>query len=144
MMRDGALVAACPCISIRVTAASPLSILHALLRIGLMGHVVGRIRIPLRGRILRLTISILVRNDLLGAALSRFDRTSRDGGALARIVVPRLRHKPVISFVVSMLSLLRHSVARFPRHWRFYGFIQANGRVATSPWYIPRRTCMRA
>jgi hypothetical protein len=77
-------------------------------------------------RVLRLSFGILVGKDLLGAALSCFDRACRDGGALARVVMPRLRHQSVISLVVSVLSLLRHGVALFPRHWRFCGHFQAS------------------
>lgn len=127
IQQDRALIAARSRVSIRVAAASPLPIMHPLLRIGLMGHVVRCIRIPMRWRVLRLSFGILVRKDLLGAALSCFDRACRDSGALARVVMPRLRHQSVISLVVSVLSLLRHGVALFPRHWRCCGHFQASG-----------------
>lgn len=86
-------------------------------------------------RILRLSFGILVRKDLLGAALSCFDRACRDSGAFARVIMPRLRHQSVISLVVSVLSLLCHSDALFPRHWRYCEHFQASGsrRHISSP-----------
>lgn len=70
----------------------------------------------MRGRVLRLTLGVLVLNDLFGAAPARLNLACRNGRALARIGVTRLGHEPVIMLIVPVLSLLGHVLTLLSCH----------------------------
>lgn len=102
------LVSARACIGVGVAAAAGRAVMRPCLGVGLMGHNLSGIGMPLDRAWFRPLRWALVLSRRSGATFPPFIRAGRVGRCLARIVVASGRHQPVIMYVVLVLSLLCH------------------------------------